>query len=663
MSRINVLPQSVFNRIAAGEVVDRPYSVVKELVENSIDAGATDIEIRIEQGGKQLIEVSDNGSGIEKEDLPKAFMPHATSKISKTEDLDCIMTLGFRGEALASIGSVSHAVISSSARAADGSFKDGYLIRCDGGKISGVEPAAIASGTDIQVRDLFYNTPARFKFMRPDKKEETDITSFVTRFILGNPSISFRLYSDGKLTLQSYGGGLEEAVSQVYGTEALSKCFSIDAHKDGIRVWGFIGNQNYFKSNKSYQSVFLNGRYIINQTIAQAVSNAYASYVMKRQFPFYVLNVEIPSDLVDVNVHPSKEDVRFLNPNAVFGVVYKTVSAVLDGTAPAADFEITAGVVGQVKSTYGKNAPLHSNQGLSKDSQTPRLPTPDTQVRLDNLPSGYSSLQTGGIFVTGPKTSPAPVKEPGNEPLKEPSMAGAAAARPAASRPVPEGTVPEGTAPEKESENVSAPAPAAKKEKPVQEVLDYRDFEYKGNLFSTYLIFEYADTVYFIDQHAAHERLIYNALMERLARREVLSQPLLFGYVFSTNAEEARFLSSNLGLISEIGFEISEFGPNSFKVDAVPLDLQDIEIKDFIDEILSMTGELKAIKLADLLKDRIAMTACKHAIKGGWELSESEIKELFRLLGGDWGLKCPHGRPICVRLTKTDIEKMFKRIV
>ncbi|MCD8306677.1 MAG: DNA mismatch repair endonuclease MutL, partial [Clostridia bacterium] len=353
MSRINVLPQSVFNRIAAGEVVDRPYSVVKELVENSIDAGATDIEIRIEQGGKQLIEVSDNGTGIEREDLPKAFMPHATSKISKPEDLDCIETLGFRGEALASIASVSHAQISSAALGPDG-YKEGYRIRCSGGNLSDVEPAAIASGTCIQVRDLFYNTPARFKFMRPDKKEETDITSFVTRFILGNPSISFRLYADGKLSLQSYGGGLEEAVSQVYGTEALQKCFSIDATRGDIRVWGFIGNQNYFKPNKSYQSVFLNGRYIINPTIQQAVSNAYASYVMKRQFPFYILNVEVPSDMVDVNVHPSKEDVRFLDPKAVFGVVYKTVSAVLDGTAPAADFEIKAGVVGAVKSTYGK---------------------------------------------------------------------------------------------------------------------------------------------------------------------------------------------------------------------------------------------------------------------------------------------------------------------
>ncbi|MCD8306676.1 MAG: hypothetical protein LUD51_00375, partial [Clostridia bacterium] len=323
--------------------------------------------------------------------------------------------------------------------------------------------------------------------------------------------------------------------------------------------------------------------------------------------------------------------------------------------------EIKAGVVGAVKSTYGKKQDLHSNSDPKNPASAPKLPSPDVQIRLDNLPSS-KPLDTAEMYK--PKAPAAakdsakdPAKDSAKEPSKEPAMAGMTAAKPAVAAQPAEPAAKAAKA----LEAFAEPAPG--KEKPVQEAVDYREFEYKGNLFSTYLIFEYGDTVYFIDQHAAHERLIYNTLMDRLAKREIMSQPLLFGYVFDTNPEEARFLSANLELISELGFEISEFGPASFKVDAVPLDLQDIEIKDFIDEILSRVGELKAIKLQDILKDKIAMTACKHAIKGGWSLTESEIKELFRLLGGDWGLKCPHGRPICVRLTRTDIEKMFKRIV
>ncbi|MCD8208128.1 MAG: DNA mismatch repair endonuclease MutL, partial [Bacteroidales bacterium] len=279
MGKINILPPEVYNRIAAGEVVEGPFSVVKELVENSIDSGATEISVFVENAGKSMIRVEDNGSGIEKDDLPSAFLPHATSKISNAGDLEGISTLGFRGEALASIASVSKCEIVSATKAG------AYAIKTEGQNVGPVESAAMDKGTRVSVYSLFYNTPVRARFLRTDKKEEGDITSCVTRFILGNPEISFRYVVDGKERLRSFGEGLDEAVAEVYGASTIGQCFKISAKSHDIGVHGFIGSQNFFKPNKSYQSVFLNGRSVVNGTIQTAVSCAYQAYAMKRQYP------------------------------------------------------------------------------------------------------------------------------------------------------------------------------------------------------------------------------------------------------------------------------------------------------------------------------------------------------------------------------------------
>ena len=333
MSKINILPAQVYNRIAAGEVVDRPYSVVKELVENSIDAGATEIEIFVENGGKQLIRVRDNGSGIARDDLHAAFMPHATSKIEKASDLENILTLGFRGEAVASISAVSKMTITS--KTADGNC---YSLTANGGELGEILEAPGENGTDVKVEMLFFNTPVRLGFLKSDKAEESDIIHFVSRFILNRTDISFRLYVNGKTVLQSFGGGEEEAIADVYGASVLQNCYKIKAERHGIKIYGYIGNQNFFKPNKTYQSVFLNGRHIVNATISSALSNAYASYVMKRQYPFYVLHIEVPTEIVDVNVHPNKADVRFADNRMIYGVIYNVVSSVLDGSPKALDY-------------------------------------------------------------------------------------------------------------------------------------------------------------------------------------------------------------------------------------------------------------------------------------------------------------------------------------
>ncbi len=659
MSKINILDQSVYNRIAAGEVVDRPYSAVKELVENSLDAGATDIEIYIENGGKQLIKVVDNGSGIARDDLKSAFLPHATSKIANVEDLDNILTLGFRGEALASISSVAKVEIIS---VTDGN--PAYKIACNGGQIGEILPASLEKGSVITVNNLFFNTPVRAKFLKDEKKEEADVTNFITRYILSKPSVSFKYYVDGKLTLNSFGGGLDEAVAQVYGAKVLSQCFKIEAEKNGVRIYGFIGNQNFFKPNRTYQSTFLNGRYIVNNTIAMAINQAYSSYMMKRQFPFYVLNVDVPSDIVDVNVHPSKADVRFIDNKFIFKTVYSVVSSVLDGTARAADFVLNETRLPEIKSETdgnGNENKIYCQQAESSEDLAKLLRKYDksSSVEDDIKAAGIEIAATSHIEQS--KLNQEPQNVSYFDPLKDISLSELIPKQQSNTMCVTDDTMPPSL-----NGNIAAYEVESRlfnKKKEEQQKIDYVSCKYKGNLFNTYLIYEVADTVYIIDQHAAHERLIYDRLREKLAKRDIARQALLVPYIFTANPAEARFLEEKQPLLRTMGFGIAPFGFESFRIDEVPVDLQDINIKEFFDDILAEVDGLKEIKIEDVLKDKIAMTACKHAIKGGMQLTEGEIDALFKLLDGNMGLKCPHGRPVCVTLKKKDIEKMFKRIV
>ena len=641
MKKINILSKNIYNRIAAGEVIDRPYSAVKELIEKSLDAGATQIEIYIEQGGKQLIKVVDNGSGIERDDMRTAFTPHATSKISCVEDLDKITTLGFRGEALASISVIAKVEIISVTQG-----NSAYKVYCEDGNPGEVEPAALERGTVVTVRNLFYNTPVRAKFMKADKKEEADITSFVMRYILANPKVSFSYYIDGKLSMQSFGGGLEEGLAQVYGAKTLAECYKIDAQKDGVHIHGFIGNQNYFKPNRTYQSIFLNGRYIVNNTIATAISNAYASYAMKRQYPFYVLNINVPLEIVDVNVHPNKADVRFVDNRFIFGIVYTIISAVLDGTSHAAEFVVSEKRVPEIKSTSD-----NSVNKVYSENKPNNKPDPDEEIR--KIISKYLPAEE--------KKSASP-----QVPLKKPIYF-----NPETDLPLDEYTKCHDSQKLTVSDKSIFPDPAqsltnkmeAEYFKNKQERIDYKTLKYKGNLFNTYLIFEVEDSVYFVDQHAAHERMLYDKLKVKLQERFVVRQPLFEPYLFFASPEEKQFLDDNILVLRTMGFNIAPFGVEAFRIDEVPADLWKIDIKEFFADILSHIDELKDVKLEEVLKDKIATTACKHAIKGGKNLTDVEVEALMKMIDGNFGLKCPHGRPICVCMNKKDFEKMFKRIV
>ncbi len=642
--KINILTPDVYNRIAAGEVVDRPYSVVKELVENAIDAGAKEITIEIESGGKKRIRVTDNGGGIGKDDLKAVYLPHATSKLKTADDLSAIFTLGFRGEAVASIASVSRMNITSKTAG-----NEGYSLTSEGGVLGEVEPAGSADGTCVTVDDLFYNTPARLKFLKSDTQEEGDVTNMVARFLLSRPEISFTYSVNGKVRYRSFGDGLQSALACVYGAGILQNCYEIEAEKHGVKLHGFIGNQNFSKPNRSYQSLFINGRYVVNQTVGAAVTNAYANYLMKRQYPFYVLFLDVPPEIVDVNVHPNKADVRFADNQIIYGCVYSVISAVLDGNSRALEYLVNM-----------REQPEHAEQTEQAEQTVQTAPSAPAPV-LEAEPVS----EPEPVFSKAPPAPQMTFEAAKKELAFDLSPVGEAA--PVTPYRKPEPFMLEVNAPKAKPQEdyfEQNRRELLEREKAMkQERIDPKNLTFKGELFRTYLIYEAGDCAYFIDQHAAHERLIYNRLKERCEKREVVSQPMLMPYVYTANGVEFAFLEKNFPVLRELGFDIGEFGGNSVKVSAVPVDLAGIDVEKFLGEVLSSMETLRAVKLADLIKDKLATMACKAAVKGGESLTEGEARALIEEMDGNMGLRCPHGRPACVKMKKSELEKLFKRTV
>lgn len=647
MSKIVLLTKEVYNRIAAGEVVERPFSVVKELVENSIDAGATEIVIKLEDGGKKLISVKDNGSGIEKDDLVNATMPHATSKIKTADDLDKIATLGFRGEALASIASVSEMKIISKVRTAE----IGYYIESDYGVLGDLEPFPADDGTVIEVRNLFKNTPAREKFLKPSKNEEADIVNIVTRLIFTHPEIAFKLVFDGKEKLHYAGGSIDEAIIEIYGYETIRDCIQIETEKNGLKISGFIGETYFVKPNRTYQTIVLNGRYVQNITLQTAIHNAYAPYLMKRKYPFYVLKIDVAPEFVDVNVHPNKADVRFADNHVVYGAIYSIVSKVLEGNAAAIDIVKPNGYfqTGSVVETKSVTDSENKNEENGERKYADVVGCDDPVVLPDYL------TRLGKFF------DPVTAEKEGlfdNLPLSSPSS----------------GSTETETSEEKklsiddifaENKKYIEELESRKSniEKPTQTEISVDDnIRVVGQVLKTYLIFEKGEDIYFIDQHAAHERLLFDKFTEEYKNGKTDEQTLLVPFLYSVNEKEAEFLTSRFEYFRNAGIDVAEYEDGVFAVYALPLTLLDMDIKAFFDDVLSDMSFRKA-DMPDIIRDKLAQKACKAAIKSGKTLSQSEIDKLLEKLHGDMGLKCPHGRPIAIRITRTEIDKWFKRIV
>ena len=616
MGKINVLSSKVYNRIAAGEVVERPASVVKELIENSIDAKSTKITVSIENAGLSSIIISDNGMGIEKSDLKKALLPHATSKIATVSDLDAITSLGFRGEALASITSVSKITIKSKPE----NQEVGALIYSEGGENISISDADITNGTEITVKNLFFNAPVRAKFLKSDKSEESEITNLISKFILGNPNISFKYDLNGKTVLRSYGEGLESAMVCVYGPKILENCFNINHERNGIKVSGYIGKHFFTKANRSFQTVFLNGRCVQNQTISSAIGNAYSAYLMKRQYPFYVLNIDVPPEIVDVNVHPNKSDVRFSNNQIIYGTVYTVISRTLDGTSEAL------------------NIIVNDNPSIEIKHDNNKEFTNDIISNYDKHNVNKYSLDNILFSDSGEK------QKEENKPLEFDIFAENKAYLESLER-------------KKSLENNNVNQVSQ------QKIEIKSDLKYIGQALNTYLIFEDGTDIYFLDQHAAHERILFDKLNDALKNDSLFKQPLLVPYIISLSALEKQFIDDKIDVLNDLGFEIDTFGINTIKISTVPAYLSDMDVNLFFREFLSDLNSLKTISANDVLKDKLAQKACKSAIKSGDKLSAKDTEIILEKLNNNLGLKCPHGRPIAIKITRTEIDKWFKRIV
>lgn len=644
MSVINLLDKRVYNRISAGEVVERPASVVKELVENAVDSGATEISVEIENGGIASIKVADNGSGVERKELPKVFLPHATSKITVAEDLERIGTLGFRGEALASIGAVAHcSFISKTAEEETAS-----AINCSGGDLTDVYDCPAQNGTTVVCRDLFFNTPARSKFLKTARAEEGEVEALILKMALSRPNVAFKLVADGKTKIQTFGGGLKECITSVYGPKTLENCFEVERVKNGINVSGFVGKLSFTKPTRAYQTLIVNGRFVVDSTVSAAVTNAYGSYLMKRQYPFYVLNLELPPETVDVNVHPRKAEVRFSDNQVVYGAVYSTVSGVLDGTSVALDIIKDDGEGYSPKTPADQSAPITSAV-LGRSFSEEKTQTKDLEQAVES--SHKTTPSSGGLksfFGSGSRGGFSYADSGRSVAVYDSAYGGEAPADPD----------------EIFAENKRyAEKLAAEKVKAEQQKIEIEpETVFVGQLFNTYLIFQYGDDCYMIDQHAAHERLLYDKLVKKAERGMLDVQPLLLPYVFKVPREEFDGIYKRFRYFRELGIEIDNVGDDTFKVSAMPCELCSINLKEFFDDLLYDDG-FKTETIPVTLKEKLMQTACKHAIKGGDSLDRTEIDALMSEIKGDFGLRCPHGRPIAVKITKTEIEKWFKRIV
>ncbi len=634
MAKINVLDSKTYNKIAAGEVVERPASVVKELVENCIDAKAKSVTIEIEDGGTTKIRITDDGVGIEREELPKTILAHATSKLLTIDDLTDIRTLGFRGEALASIASVSKIKITSKPVEQE----DGAMLFAEGGANIVLEDTACPDGTEICVDDLFFNVPARQKFLKTVRSEENEITNIVFRLILGYPDVSFKYVVDGKTVYHSYGDGFEGAMLSVYGLNTVKGCFYIDTIKNGLHIYGYLGKHHFTKGNKTHQSLYVNGRYVINSTTSSAIMNAYSPYLMKRQYPFYVLKIDLPTEIVDVNVHPTKADVRFSNNQIIYGSLYSVVSNVLNGSAEALnivkDESDALTVEEQLNQTLSNNVVQNNSKNLTdidlilfdkaSDNSTNFI---TEQIEIEEKKHVETSQKYNDIF----EENKAYLQELENKKKRLLEI-------------------------QKEVENKTVEVK--------QEVIETApDLVYVGQVMNKYLILQDYNNVYFIDQHASHERILYDKLLEKVKNGSFAQQPLLIPYVITLTGIESDFLSKKLDYIRQFGIDIEEFGQNSFKISALPLELGEMNVDNFILDVVGDMSSLTDDKLPEYITDKLAQKACKSAIKAGQQLAKAEIDKLLELLKGNMALKCPHGRPVAVKITETEIDKWFKRIL
>ena len=624
MPKINVLPKSIAELIAAGEVVERPASIVKEAVENSIDAGATHITVEIQHGGITYIRITDNGCGIANEDVPKAFLRHATSKIEKAVDLDSIATLGFRGEALAATSAVSRVELFT--KTVDEDFGTHYKI--EGGEETLYEEVGCPDGTTLIVRDLFYNTPARMKFLKKDVSEGTTVSAIVERQALSHPEIAFKLIRDGKQTLSTSGDGkLSSAVYSVLGREIANSLIPVDLSLDGVTVTGLVCKPVTCRASRAYQFTFLNGRYVQSGTVTAATEQAYKNSAMVGKFPVFVLCVNLPFETVDVNVHPAKTQVRFSDEKRVFTAVYNAVkNAILSGdTRPEL-------VIEQPK----RNTFLHMTTEQYRQTAV-NLPVQEKkeepkEVAKTNVEPVRLKADNTPFFLRDEFKPNVPEQKTNVDIIKEEKIA-------------------EET-PNPQVEEVKTPI-VEKEYSPKEEV------KLIGEAFNTYIAVQKGESIFLIDKHAAHERILFNKLKQN---HVIESQTLLIPITVKLIGDEYTALVSNLTMLADFGFEVEDFGNESVMVRAIPAMLSKDDTESIILDAAQSLAQKGSVNI-DRVDDILHTVACKAAIKAGYITSDIEKLNLaIKVLDDNDVMYCPHGRPVAFEIKKYNLEKYFGRI-
>ena len=706
MSNIHVLDQITIDKIAAGEVIERPASVVKELVENAIDAGSGSVTVEIKEGGISYMRIADNGCGIARDDVQNAFLRHSTSKIRAAEDLEHIASLGFRGEALSSIAAVSQVEMITKTK----EQLLGTRYQIAGGKEEGLEDTGASDGTTFLIRQLFYNVPARRKFLKTPITEASHVGDLMTRLALSHPEISFQFINNGQSRLHTSGNGnLKDVIYHVYGREITANLIPMEYKNNGLSLSGYIGAPLISRGNRNFENYFINGRYVKSNIIYRAIEDAYKDFSMQHKFPFTVFHITIDGEHVDVNVHPTKMELRFNNQQEVYNTLYEAIDSALHGrelipkvtldepkvpraevvpvTKEKQNFRTTGSSV-SFASTAGNMTKQAAQSEMWAGVQTPvkqksKIP-PKEERNLDYFMEQMKKRVTS----YHQQNSSAEVKSRSDifkperqaDRIREAVSQYKATARDAKKQEFPKKTdvTPEipGTAKtttEKTTANEQGIDIKANEKPEQMDLFEDRfldkerkaDYTLIGQIFDTYWLVQFENSLYIIDQHAAHERVLYERTLREMKNREFTSQMISPPIILNLTMQEAELLRQYMDRFTRIGFEFEEFGQDSFAVRSVPDNLFSIAKKDLLLEMIDhLSDELNRNQPSDLIDEKIASMSCKAAVKGNMSLSAAEVDTLIgELLLLDNPYHCPHGRPTIISMTKRELEKKFKRIV
>ena len=681
MRKIAVLDQQTIDKIAAGEVVERPSSIVKELVENAIDAGATAVTVEITDGGKKMIRITDNGGGMERDQVPLAFLRHATSKIEKVEDLEHIASLGFRGEALSSIAAVAQVELITKTPSALSGVR--YVI--NGGVQESLEDMGAPEGTTFLVRNLFYNTPARSKFLKSDTTEGNYVSTLMEQLALSHPEISFKYIQNKQVKLHTSGNyNIKDVIYNIYGRDITKALLEVSYENDFMKIEGFVGKPEISRGNRTFENYYINGRFVKNRIIAKGIEDAYKGFLMQHKFPFVSLHIQMEGNDLDVNVHPSKMEVRFARGTEVYDAVYETVhkalttremiqtvpfgkeepvkklsSVVKPGDVPE-PFEMKRRAeMPEYRTQVANTVNRTSNVSIKGNDRT--VSAPDTAMDKKQI-SSYSTLPRGTITM-----AEQAVREQKIYQTKDPFTK--------AEEKLFEGTINDKNIHEKQPDamQVNMSQEVEKQQKPQQLEL----FEEKllapesrsrhqliGQIFDTYWLVQFEDKFFIIDQHAAHEKIYYERFVKRFREQTVESQYLSPPLIVSLNLQEEALLKANRKYFEDFGFEIEPFGGKEYCINAVPANLYGLTEEELFLEMLDNLASEKDKDPLGIFASRLATMACKAAVKGNNQMSDREANALIdELLTLENPYHCPHGRPTIISMTKTELEKKFKRIV